>query len=750
MMPSADVSGEPPGRGASSQPPVRTKPRDLPLLAALVFAGLPSLLVFMERWVGDGSIADLLTPFWCDLLRACPSPWPPTILLIVPSILGAVFLVARRPLIRLLPEPEAPHVPTASNPCGIQRRIFGGALALCGLAMATVIVRSAVAGNPPGWDYAVLYLGLMASAILHEVPGRRIAVAVLEALRKGAAPLAAHVLLVAALFAAVQDWQGAPILLALAAGGLFLLWRARGSSLSPAFWLMSASLVLGSLDLSAWWFAVIGDEYAFYAYAVRILSGANGASLGAELYNVSGVYATHPGFSSLIQAAFMAVFGQGLFGWRFSNVYLVGLSHWPFYSFARAIGGRRFAVIAGALLAASHYLMSFSKIGYNNLQALFAFALCLAGGVSFARNMSRLAAAGFGAALGLTFYVFPGALLTLPVALLIPVMRGPRRVSPGRWLIVGAVFLATALPLVVQPGFWATKWAGMVWGVPTTVSHWSSTASVVVRNLGLAALSFLRSAGETHFVAVGFVDFITAILVVLGVGALLHPPLDRRAGTLLAGLAILLLSAGALHSYPFPPTTRMFLVLPWLLMVAAIGLRWVEGILDERGLSRRAVRRVTAGVLGLVLVANLVQAYPLSRYRMAQLYQWPHALLLREQENLLPPGPNGARLLILSMPESPYRDSLVEILRLHGVRFDEASLEAGDVLEVADAVLRDPRVMVMVERGVPDGVQTVLETRLTAAGKSACRFRNSIGEVRLVVWMSPAEQYRCSGAATRW
>jgi hypothetical protein len=502
--------------------------------------------------------------------------------------------------------------------------------------------------------------------------------------------------------------------------------------------------------MTAWWFAVIGDEGAFYENASRILNEADVVSVGAELYNASGVYASHPGFSSLIQSASMVVFGRGLFGWRFSNVYLVALSLWPFYSFALVSLGRRVAVLAGALLAMSHYLMSFSKIGYNNLQALFAFAVCLAAATWFVRSPSRLAAGGFGAALGLNFYVFPGALLTLPVALVMTVIEKPTRASLGRWLIVGTALLATVLPLVVQPEFWATKRAGTLWYDSAMPINWRSSGLVVLRNLGLAAFSFLRSPGESHFVAVGFVDLITAILAILGMGVVLRPPLDRRAGTLLAGLGILLLLVGGLHGYASPPTTRMFLLLPWLAILGALGLRWIQAILGERGLSERAVHRVTVVLLGLVLVVNLVQAYPLSRMRMAQLYQWPPALLLREAENLLPPGPNNAHLLILTMPDSRFHDGLAELLRLHGTPFDEASLEAGNALEVSDSALRDPRAIVMIERSVADEVQTMLEVRLTAAGKSACRFRSSIGEVRLVVWTAPGERYRCAEAAYRW
>jgi len=152
----------------------------------------------------------------------------------------------------------------------------------------------------------------------------------------------------------------------------------------------------------------------------------------------------------------------------------------------------------------------------------------------------------------------------------------------------------------------------------------------------------------------------------------------------------------------------------------------------------------------LILVVNLIQAYPLSRQRMAGRYQSPQVLLLREASQLLVPGPSHARLLILAMPESPLRDSLARELRLHQVPYGENSLAEDSAQTVADGELQDPRTIILIAPRVPDTLQIQLEARLVAAGKIPCRFRSSIGEVRLVVWTAPTEWYRCAAAAYRW
>lgn len=739
-----------------SPPPGRTtagvRPRRSALLAILILSSLPSLLVFSDRWLGNHVITDFLSPFWSRLPHAGLGPWPATMLLIIPAILGVVILVARRPASQILLEPALPGGTEAVPDVGrAQRWTAVAALVAFGVAMTATMAWRSAAGERPGWDYALPYLGFLAAWMLYEIPIRRPGAAACARCRGWVVPLTAHALLVLTLAAWVDHSPAAPVLAVLAGSAHTFLWRTRRRTLAPVFWLISVSLVLSCLYLSAWWFSVIGDEYAFYNYAAGLLARADVATIGAQLYNPSGVYSSHPGFSSLIQAASMAAFGPGLFGWRFSSLYLASLSLWPFYTFVHAIGGRRLAILACALLAASHYLMSFGKIGYNNLQALFAFSVCLAGATWFIRSRGRIAAVAFGAALGLSFFVYPGAILTLPVSLLYVARHDrPTRASLGRWLIAGTVLLATASPILVQREFWEAKLAGTLWQDPSLAGDWSPASIHILRNLGQASLSFLWTPSEDHFVAVGFVDVVTAVLVILGMGALLHDRHSRTAGSFLAGLAILLLLVGAIHGYPSPPPTRMYLLLPWLAILGALGLLWLEAALRDLGVSERAVGRVTYGLLGLILITNLVQAYPLSRQRMAGLYQSPEVLLLRESGNLLVPGPTHARLLILAMPGNPLRPSVARLLSLHQISFDETSLTEESAVAVSDGELQDPRTIVLIDPRVPDTLQTELEARLVVAGKSPCRFRSSIGEVRLVVWTAPAERYRCAEAAYRW
>jgi hypothetical protein len=635
------------------------------------------------------------------------------------------------------------------RPAPHQRRLATVALASTILAMVLVLAARAANGSRPEWDYALPFLGFLAAVALYEVPVKLASSAMAAAGRAWAMPIAAHLLLVLTLWASVDRRSWAPALAILSVTAHVILWRTRRGTLTPAFWLVSLNLVVTSFYFLGWWFSSIGDEYAFYDFAAHLLSEATFTTTGGQLYNPTAVYAAHPGFSSLIQVAGMAVFGPGLFGWRFSGLYLAALSLWPFYVFVDAIGGRRLATLGGALLACSHYLMSFGKIGYNNLQSLFAFSLGLAAATWFIRSRSRRAAAALGAALGLAFFVYPAALLTIPVIVLFAVQPPITRAAARRWMLAGFTLLATTAPVLLQRGFWETKLAGTPWQDPSAIGEVSASTNFL-RSLGQASLSFLLTPAESHFVAVGLVDLVTAALVIVGFGALLRSGDRQSRGFLLSSLAILLILVGALHGYSSPPLTRMFLLLPWLAILGGLGLLWLESALRDLGASERAVRRVTVGLLGLILAVNLVQAYPLSRLRMAVHYQSPQVLLLREADTLLAPGPTHARLLILSMPDDPLRDSVARMLRLHHVRFDESSLVEEGALEVPESELSDARTMVLIAPRVPDPLHSQLEARLLAAGKTACSFRSSIGQVRLLVWVAPPERHRCAEAPYRW
>ena len=89
----------------------------------------------------------------------------------------------------------------------------------------------------------------------------------------------------------------------------------------------------------------------------------------------------------------MKLFGSHNLGWHLSSLYLSAAAVGLFYLFFKTFVPRRVALVAAFFLAVSHYIMTFGKIGYNNLQALFAMSLALCAATWAIRTKRRIARA---------------------------------------------------------------------------------------------------------------------------------------------------------------------------------------------------------------------------------------------------------------------------------------------------------------------------------------------------------------------
>lgn len=673
-------------------------------------------------------------------------------LIALPAAFTALVLVLRwpgtSPVLRI---PQPTTRPRGPAPGAGQLRLAYGIVVASGGSLIGVLALHLKAGDRPGWDYALPFLAFLLGWLLLDLPLQRQTFLPFARIRRAGVLVAAHLLLVAALATSYLRHPLAPFLGLGAVLAYLWMWVTRRRSLPLVFWLVSLALLVSCIYLDAWWFAAIGDEYAFYDVASMVLARLPTATVGSQLYNPTAVYGSHPGVSVLLQAASLRLFGDNVFGWRFGGIYLTAVSLIFLYPFYRTLGRARLAFLACALLAASHYLMSFGKIGYNNLQALFAFSAALGTAAWVVRSRRPLASLACGVALGLAFYVYPGALLTLPIPLLyLGIFDPPNRDSGGRWATLTVVFLAAILPMLLQPAFWATKWAGTLWNNPALVASWQASAGHVLTNFAYASLSFLLAPIESHFVAVGYLDVVSAGFVLLGLGSLLRQASRRPAAFVLVSLCILLLLVGALHDYGTPTTTRMFLLLPWFVLLGALGLVWLEGALHELGWPRMHTAHWTGGVLVVILGLNLLQAYPLSRQRMAARYQSFQVVLQREAHVLLDLDAGQTRFVFLTTPGGPIRKSMLSQLHLHRLPYDPRAILELPASAASDEVLTDHHAILMITPWVPRDLYAATEARLRAAGKRPCRFRNSLGWVRLVVWVGPEEKFRCADAAIRW
>jgi 4-amino-4-deoxy-L-arabinose transferase-like glycosyltransferase len=719
------------------------------LAVTCLLAAVPPALVFLDRWLLNQRVLDLFRTSWCRSDALCRSAYPSYFLAIFPCLLLCIplvwFLMRRLPEGWLLPRLALPSVPNRTPMSEGQTRTSRILFATAGVALALIALRVVARQRAPGWEFALAYAAYLLAWVLREAP----VASVWAALRRRG-PLTAILLGEVALLIALASRYGeyrfhwiTAVLLLLAATNL---WRYR-KTIHPIIWITTLALVLYATNMNAWWLSAIGDEYSFWSYAREIAERQRLSFIGANLFNGQAVYGAHPYLSSLIQATFMKLFGSDGFGWRISNACLSAAAVLLLYVFARTFVTRRTALVAALFLAISHYIMSFGKIGYNNLQALFAEALVLATAAWAVRTRRPLAFALLGAGIGFCFYVYPAALyiVPLPILLLLVYLPPVSRAAMGRWTVMVLSACILVIPLFVQPGYWQAKIAGTIFYNPEITQTALDTVRHFARNFLYAALSHLYVPRETHFVVVSYVDPLTAAFAWIGLACFVRLAFrERFAVFALLSFGALLFLAGASHDREFPTSTRMFLLLPWYALFAAAGLTWLLAELRSVGLLHTRGNGLIAIVFIVALGLNLYQAYPLARDRMAGL-QSLETLFLRTVQRAQRGEDSEPKTYVFVTDPSWSSIGIQMIPEIYPVRAKIAEVVINDpsLPESAAPLIADRNTLVIIKPWLDPTWQAALETPLRDLGKEPCPIRTTTGDVRFTLWHAPENRWLC-------
>ncbi len=236
-----------------------------------------------------------------------------------------------------------------------------------------------------------------------------------------------------------------------------LVWdHRRGVDLSPGIdrkdilWLMGLLIVgfiIGTYRLQGWPDQLMGDEGNFWTVARDIATG----TFKPPIFG-NGVY-SFPVLSSILQGWVLKLAGVTLWGWRFGSVLSGVITVVPLYLFTRDAFNRRVAVISSIALITSPYFLVFSRLGYNNIQALFITVLALYWlYIGINRNSSFLIFLA-GCAAGLGFYTYFGARGTLIIAILYIILIWITKKIKFQQASHAFIMLAVGLILVVAPYF---------------------------------------------------------------------------------------------------------------------------------------------------------------------------------------------------------------------------------------------------------------------------------------------------------
>jgi hypothetical protein len=632
------------------------------------------------------------------------------------------------------------------------QRSIATAIAVSGAGVAALLfLRVAVTGRQPGLELSLALCAFALGMILREVSLAALGRVWRRSRGTLLSILAAHVAVILALAChySFHRFELPALGLALVAtANLLVRWRKTG----PVPLLVLAFVCLYTWHINAWWYVLVGDEYRNFELAEKIVTAHDRAFVLSHLFQLEGgLEGLDPYADSLVQATAMRLLGVNSFGWRFSSLYLAAIALAFFHRFFRTFLTRRAALSATVCLGASHYIMSFGKIGYDKFQAYLAMALLLSAAACAVRTRRMIAFVGMGLAAALCFYVYPAALYVVPLPFFLLLVYAPPvdRATRARWAVAVLAAVLTIFPLPFQPNYFEGKRPGTVFSSPELARTAVTLLGHFGRNVAYAAFSPVVLGSEDHFVTSSYLDPVTGLLYLAGLAsALWLLRRDRFTAFVLVSLGWLFFFAGSTHDREFPPTTRMFLMLPLFVLLAIAGLERLLALARSGGLSDLAARRALVATLCAILALNILQTHVVSK-RRSSYYELFDPLILRLATRIesLPPS-RRVRLLLLSQFQGE-GGGIPMVLNVYDLKdsarqFAEIPVPDGVLAPADRSRVADPAHAVVVSPRLAPELREPLEREIASTGKSPCSVRTSTGQERFKLWTSPGVPDLCA------
>lgn len=385
---------------------------------------------------------------------------------------------------------------------------------------------------------------------------------------------------------------------------------------------------LNTFDLRSWYYFSLGDEHGFYAASLQMAKG----QTVRNLFDQRGAFDIIPVMSSYWSGMLMRIFGMDGIGWKETVIVPAAVSLVATYLLARALYGRRLAVITLGMLVTAHYLLAYAHTGYDNIEPLLpngCALLLFAGGIRVESPL-LLALSGLCAALGwYTYYPSRTTIFILGAAVALMVRWRD-------WVPVGAVILAGFAALFL-PFLVVNKTAVIMRmleqsGVGPTQEYASNRLMLPIWNVGRSLLAFNYNTHPGPYLYGSLAEPVTAALLPLGLAYAVATWRDVRSRFLLVWFVIGITATGVLSKYDFVSTSRLNFMMPVVALFAALAAdRLLDGL--ELLTSRRA-RRVIS-VCGVCIILGVVS--------WGNLYRWfvvsprgvpssPQAMTLRAME----------------------------------------------------------------------------------------------------------------------
>jgi hypothetical protein len=372
------------------------------------------------------------------------------------------------------------------------------------------------------------------------------------------------------------------------------------------------SLGLGLYDLEVHPFSIANDEGEHGVSALGILSGEQ-----QNLFNQA--YGAVPSWSVLSRALAIRVFGNTVFGLRFSAAVEGALTVMMLYLLGREVFNRKIAALAIGVFMTMPLQLQFSRLGIAN-SALFFYAVLLVWLTYRALHRGRLFDYVLvGVASGLTLYCYAGTrvLIGLPIGTLGYVALRQRdyvRKHFVHLLAVGLGLLMAALPVILwfqhYPEVFAAQFNGHGilsngWLAAEAASRPGGVMAVLLDQFQRSSLVYILTPSAGFYVSPKpFLTSLGSIFFMLGIGYSIGHWKEPRYVTLLAWLGGAII-AGTLTDLP-PASERLILSSGAVALLVAVGLYQIADQLRQTLGASSVLRNVVcAAVVGVLAYQGL-------------------------------------------------------------------------------------------------------------------------------------------------
>jgi 4-amino-4-deoxy-L-arabinose transferase-like glycosyltransferase len=374
----------------------------------------------------------------------------------------------------------------------------------------------------------------------------------------------------------------------------------------------AVSLGLGLYDLEVHPWAVANDESEYGVAALQILSGVQ-----KNLFDMT--YGVVPAWSVLTRALAIRVWGNTVFGLRFTPAVDGAVTAMLLYLLGRELFDRKIALLAVGVLITLPWQLQFSRLALGN-SALFLFATLLVWLTFRALRMGRLIDyLWVGLASGGTLYCYAGtrALIGLPVGILGFVALRQRdylRQHVVHLMVAGLTLVMTILPVVFL--FWHfPNLLGAQYESHAILNGWLQNEAtlrpggylgVLFEQFRLTAeVYFVHSSGSFFFQSPQpYLTALGGIFFVLGIGYAAGHWKEPRYMALVGWLAAALIT-GTLTDLA-PASERLILSSSAVALLVAVGVYQVADLVRQAfGVSPALRNVVCAAVVAVLAVQGL-------------------------------------------------------------------------------------------------------------------------------------------------